>query len=74
MSGRSTSEPRSPGLSEQQSAVQASDVGNDNAGPFVELRHTGDGRAFVRALARSIVRAELIAAGVIAAPEIRRAG
>lgn len=37
--------------------------------PQLELRHVGDGRAFIRALARIIVRGELISAGLIAAPE-----
>lgn len=43
-------------------------VQNDNAA-LVQLRVVGDGRAFVHALARAIVRAELIAAGVVPKPE-----
>jgi hypothetical protein len=39
------------------------------SGPRLELRPVGDGRAFIRSLARSFVRRELIAAGVIATPE-----
>ena len=37
-----------------------------NGNALVELRHTGDGRAVYRALARVIARRELIFAGVIA--------
>lgn len=37
--------------------------------PVLELRFVGDGRAFVRALARIIVRHELISAGLIANPD-----
>jgi hypothetical protein len=42
-------------------------VSNDNA-PALELRTVGDGRAFIHALARTIVRRELIAAGLIPSP------
>lgn len=37
--------------------------------PLLELRPVGDGRAFIRTLARVIVRRELIFAGLIAAPD-----
>ncbi len=40
---------------------------NDNA-PLLDLHVIGDGRAFVQVLARSIVRRELIAAGLVPAP------
>lgn len=72
-------EARSPSVRAEPHVVQASEVAaqNDNAAPLLELRPAGDGRAFVRALARVIVRGELIAAGVIATPDpftSRRAG
>lgn len=37
--------------------------------PVLELRATGDGRAFYRALARILVRRELVSAGAIPAPD-----
>ncbi|MBA3462531.1 MAG: hypothetical protein H0T46_21425 [Deltaproteobacteria bacterium] len=40
--------------------------------PQLDLRHVGDGRPFIRALARNIVRHELISASLIAAPAPRR--
>lgn len=40
---------------------------NDNA-PLLDLHVVGDGRSFVQVLARSIVRRELIAAGLVPAP------
>lgn len=46
-------------------------VQNDNAAPVIELRIIGTGRAFVQALARTIVRAELSAAGIVAKTELR---
>lgn len=36
--------------------------------PIIKLRTVGDGRAFCRALARNIVRRELISMGLIADP------
>ena len=41
----------------------------DGDAPILELRVVGDGRAFIRALARIIVRRELISAGLIADPD-----
>jgi hypothetical protein len=41
----------------------------DDELPVIELRPVGDGRAFCRALARNIVRRELISAGLIADPD-----
>lgn len=38
-------------------------------GPIIELRPVGDGRRFVRVLARTLVRRELIAAGLIGDPD-----
>lgn len=53
-------------------------IGGERDVPLLELRVVGDGRAFIRALARAIVRRELISAGLIAAPDPcaspRRAG
>ena len=37
--------------------------------PVLALRAVGDGRAFIRAIARVIVRRELISAGLIADPD-----
>lgn len=46
--------------------VAALDQHGDDA-PILELRPVGDGRRFLRVLARSIVRRELIAAGLVEA-------
>ena len=48
-------------------ASVAAEPSNDNT-PRLELRVVGDGRAFIQALARTLVRHELIAAGLIAGP------
>jgi hypothetical protein len=37
--------------------------------PVLELRATGDGRTFYRALAKIVVRRELVSAGAIPAPD-----
>lgn len=76
---------RAPSAFGNNAAPMAEGVANDNApaspavvlhptrcesdAPQLDLRLVGDGRAFIRALARIIVRCELISAGLIAAPE-----
>lgn len=53
-------------MTQKQDPVIATPAGEDGA--IVDLRPTGTGRAFVRALARIIVRRELIFARVIPDP------
>ena len=47
----------------------ASDATRVAGPPIVELNIVGDGRPFVRTLARLLVRRELISAGLIADPD-----
>jgi hypothetical protein len=44
--------------------VACTPAANSN-GPLVQLEHVGDGRAVYRAIARVIVRRELIAMGIL---------
>ncbi len=41
----------------------------DSNGPLLELEHIGNGRAFHRALARVLVRRELISMGILNDPD-----